>query len=282
MPVQVAPNRRAVLQRWDATPLAGWDPLGLLSSLALAPATLAWSAGAVFMAALLRGFTGFGFALAAVPMLGMLMAPAQAVPVALGLQLLGGLVDLRKAAQECHWPSLRWLCVGAALGSPIGVLTLHAISAPAARVAIGLITLGAVVVLGRGFVLAAMPGRVVTAAAGMVAGLFNGVAAMPGPPAVAYYMSAPIGRGVARASLLVFFLATSILAIASAVAIGVFDLLSGRLALAGLPVMVLGTLLGQIAFRRSTASMHRWASVASLGVIALASIAKGLAEWVAP
>ncbi|WP_460451699.1 TSUP family transporter [Alsobacter sp. SYSU BS001988] len=259
-------------------PFAGWDPQGWFATLALAPATLAWAGGAVFLAALLRGFTGFGFALAAVPMLGMTMAPAQAVPVALGLQLLGGLVDLRKASQECHWPSLRWLSLGAALGSPVGVLTLHAISAPAARIAIGLITMGAVVVLGRGFALAAMPGRLVTATAGLLAGLFNGVAAMPGPPAVAYYMSAPIQRAAARASLLVFFLATSMLAIASAAAIGLFDRQSARLAVAGLPVMVLGTWLGQKAFRRSTASLHRWASVVSLGLIALVSIGKGLAE----
>ena len=61
-------------------------------------------------------------------------------------------------------------------------------------------------------------------AAGLTAGLFNGLAAMPGPPAVAYYLAAPVQRIAARASLLVFFLATSVSALASAAFIGLIEL----------------------------------------------------------
>ncbi len=52
--------------------------------------SLAWILGAVFLAGLLRGYTGFGFAIAAVP-------PAAAVPIVLALQAIAGFGDFARA-----------------------------------------------------------------------------------------------------------------------------------------------------------------------------------------
>jgi uncharacterized membrane protein YfcA len=251
--------------------------LGTLGPL-LTPRLIALSVAAVFFSAVLRGFTGFGFALAAVPLLGMFMSPTQAVPIAIGLQLMGSLLDFRHATKTCHWPSLRWMMLGAAFGSPIGALVLSQVPAPVARLVISAITLLAVLALGRGFALPAMPGRAVTAITGFVAGLFNGLAAMPGPPAVAYYMSAPVQRATVRASLMVFFLLTSVAAMISGLAIGLITVQTFALSLLGLPVMWIGTRIGHLAFIRSTDTMHRRVSIISLGVIALVSAAKGISE----
>jgi uncharacterized membrane protein YfcA len=242
---------------------------------ALWPGLLA-SAGAVLAAALLRGFTGFGFALAAVPLLGMLQAPAEAVPLALALQFLGGVVDVRPAARLAHWPSLRWLMAGAVLGSPLGMLLLGAVSPALARILIGAITLSAVLVLGLGLRIEALGGRGATIGAGFLAGLFNGLAAMPGPPAVAYYMALPLGATAVRASLLVFFLATSVAALASAAALGLVAWSTLAHAALLLPVMIAGTALGGLAFARGSARTHRLTSIAVLAVIGLTSLARGL------
>lgn len=242
------------------------------------PGVTAATLAAVIAAALLRGFTGFGFALAAVPLLGLFMAPAKAVPIAVVLQLLGGLTDVHRAGRACHWPSLRWLIVGAVIGSPLGALVLSVAPAPIARITIATITAGAVVMLSRGFALAAVPSRPATTAVGLAAGLFNGLAAMPGPPAVVYYMSGPFRAAAARASLLVFFLATSISAFASTAAVGLVN--GGVLWLAALsfPAMLLGTRIGEYSFRRGTEALHRTVSIASLGCVALLSAAKGISE----
>src|SRR4051812_5719699 len=236
---------------------------------ALTPKLVLMSIGSVFVASVLRGFTGFGFALAAVPLLSLFMKPTEAVPVAVGLQLAGSLLDFRKASQASDWPSLRWLMLGAAIGSPLGTLILSEISAPAARLAISAIPLMAVFALQRGFALPDTPPRPVTSLTGFFSGLFNGVAAMPGPPVVAYYMSLPMPRRVARASLMVFFLMTSITATISFVGVGLMNLHTVGLSLLGLPVMWLGTRLGEMAFRHGSDAMHRQVSIASLGVIAL-------------
>ena len=138
-----------------------------LASLALAPGAFAAVMAVVFGASVLRGFTGFGFAIAAVPLLGLMMSPTQAVALALGLQLLGGLTDFPRASRHCHWPSLKWLVAGAIIGSPAGILLLSIAPASVGRITIGTITLIAAVVLGRGVTLAAFPGRVATLVAGL-------------------------------------------------------------------------------------------------------------------
>ncbi|MET0707530.1 MAG: sulfite exporter TauE/SafE family protein [Tardiphaga sp.] len=251
--------------------------IGALGPL-LTPRLIALSIAAVFVSAILRGFTGFGFALAAVPLLGLFMPPTQAVPVAIGLQLLGSLMDFRNASKSCEWTSVRWLMAGAAIGSPLGALVLSHVPAPVARLVISSITLLAVLALGKGFALAAMPGRTITAIAGFFAGVFNGLAAMPGPPVVAYYMSVPLPRATVRSSLMVFFLMTSIAAMTSGLALGLITLQTFCLSLLGLPVMWIGTRLGHIAFTRSSDRTHRRVSIVSLGLIALVSAAKGISE----
>lgn len=251
--------------------------LGALGPL-LTPRLIALSIAAVFVSSILRGFTGFGFALAAVPLLGMFMSPTQAVPIAIGLQLMGSLIDFRHATKSCHWPSLRWMMLGAALGSPIGALVLSHVPAPIARLVISAITMLAVLALGRGFALAAIPRGALTTFTGFLAGLFNGLAAMPGPPAVAYYMSVPLPRTTVRASLMVFFLLTSVAAMASGLAIGLITVQTLCLSVLALPVMWFGTRIGHMAFVRSNDAMHRRVSIVSLGLIALVSAAKGISE----
>lgn len=242
------------------------------------PDRLAEALAIVFAAAVLRGFTGFGFAIAAVPLLGLFIPPASAVALALGLQFLGGLLDFPSASRDCHWPSLRWLIVGAVVGSPFGVALLGMAPAAGARVLIGALTLVAAVLVGRGFALASVPGRSWTTAMGVVAGLCNGVAAMPGPAAVAFYMTSPLGRHQVRASLLVFFLATSVAALASAAALGLLRPDTAVLSLVGLPVMWFGTWCGARAFHKGTDRLHRRVSVLCLVAIAAVSIGKGLSE----
>ena len=55
----------------------------------------------VFLSGLLRGFTGFGFGLTAVPLLSLVMPPARAVPLVLMLQAMVSLAGLRDALRDC-------------------------------------------------------------------------------------------------------------------------------------------------------------------------------------
>lgn len=242
----------------------------------IGPATLAVAACAVFLSAVLRGFTGFGFALAAVPLLGLLFAPVLAVTTVILLQVLVGALDVRAGRQDCDWGSVKWLAAGAILGSPIGVLLLGYASPAVARVAIGSISLVAALSLGRGAAAAIFPVRPVGLAAGFLAGLFNGIAAMPGPPVVAFYLALGVKRNVMRASLLIFFMSTSLAALLMALAVDMIDQPALVLALASLPVMVGGSALGGRLSRYGSDRLHKTVSIVMLIAIAAASILRGL------
>jgi uncharacterized membrane protein YfcA len=249
-----------------------------LDSAAAQPVTVIAVAASIFAAAVLRGLTGFGFAIAVVPLLSLTMPPVQAVPLVVCLQLVGNLIDARSSLDDCHWPSLRWLMLGAAIGSPLGVVGLSLIPSSWARLLIATATGLAVATLARGFALGAMPGVRLTVPVGVLAGLFNGLAAMPGPPVVAYYMATPLRRDQVRSSLSVFFLLTAVIAAASAVWLGLVGLDAVAFTVAALPLMFIGTRLGRHLFTLGTDATHRRIAVVSLLVIAVLTFAKGVAE----
>src|SRR4051794_30057521 len=149
-------------------------------------AHLAWIASAVFLGGVLRGFTGFGFAIAATPLLSLVLAPAQAVVMVMLLGLGIGLTDVRTAVTRSSWTSVVPLAVGMAAATPLGVLALTLLSAAHARLAIALVLVAATAILMSGFRFRRLPGPVPATVLGALSGLFNGLAAMPGPPVIAY------------------------------------------------------------------------------------------------
>lgn len=241
-------------------------------------APLAYGAACILFAAVLRGMTGFGFAVAAVPLLSVVAPPSFVVPIAICLQFLGGLIDGRSALADCHRESLKWLTVGALIGSPVGILALTLISAPAARLVIGVLTGLAVLMLGRGLGFSQVPGPRIALPVGLASGLFNGLAAMPGPPVVAFYYSAPLARLRVRASLIVFFLINAVVALVSGVAFGIV----GRNVLwataAAFPLMYVGTRLGGRFASWGSDAAHRRFAAWFLAATALIAIGRGLAD----
>ena len=81
----------------------------------------------VFAAAVLRGFTGFGFGLAAVPLLSLALPPAKVVPFVVVLQVIVGVGGVRSAWRLCDWRAVGGLSPGLVLGMPIGLTVLTAL-----------------------------------------------------------------------------------------------------------------------------------------------------------
>ena len=99
----------------------------------LSALSIAVAVAGVFVGALLRGFTGFGLPLAAVPALTLVLAPALVVPAMLLLQILATLQALPRIYRAIHWPALAWLGCGALVGIPIGTALLARLPSDAMR-----------------------------------------------------------------------------------------------------------------------------------------------------
>ncbi len=233
----------------------------------------------VFAAALLRGFTGFGFGLAAVPLLSLVLPPAKVVPFVVVLQVIVGVVGLRNAWRLCHWHAVRGLSPGMVLGIPIGMVALTALPADPVRLAIGGVILASVLLLWRGLRLPPSPSRGLTATVGLVAGVMNGLASMGGPPIVVYLMALSRRAAVVRATSIIYFMLAAVLSLLLMIWKGLIDRDILLWSLGSVPVLIGGTYIGNWGFSRSAPYHHRITALVTLSVLAVLLIARGLNAW---
>lgn len=233
----------------------------------------------VFAAALLRGFTGFGFGLAAVPLLSLELPPAKVVPFVVTLQVIVGVGGLRHAWRLCDWRAVRGLSPGLVAGIPIGVAVLIAFGANPVRLAIGGVILASVLLLWRGFRLPPVPSRVLTAAIGLLAGVMSGLASMGGPPIVVYLMALSHRAAVVRASSIVYFMLSAALSLLLMIWQGLIDREVLLWSLASVPVLIGGTYAGNWGFNNSAPHHHRITALLTLSVLSVLLIARGLGVW---
>ncbi|HVY50097.1 MAG TPA: sulfite exporter TauE/SafE family protein [Devosia sp.] len=233
-----------------------------------------------FGAGILRGYTGFGFALAAVPALTVILDPADMVPAVTLITLLGGLQLVVKVWRQADWPSVWLLLAGAVLGLPFGVIMLRDLPADLMRAFIGLVVLAAVLLLWRGFSFSAAPTKATRLALGVLSGLLNSSTSMGGPPVIIFFLASPAGAAVGRASLLVYFFLLSWVTLGSAALGGLLTLQVLLLTILMLPAMSLGNWVGAHLFTRSTAHTYRRVALIVLASVAAVAIARALAGLV--
>lgn len=246
--------------------------LDLLPAMSAGAALLIF--GTVFLAGILRGFTGFGFALAAVPVITLFMDPAAIVPAIPIVAMVAGSKQLRRAWGEANWPAIRRLLGGAILGAPFGVAALTLLPANVMRLIIGATLLAAVLLLWRGYKFKKAPPTSAQLGIGVVSGVLNGATAMGGPPVILYFLASPEGIAIGRASLLIYFFFISIWSIAVQAAGGLIDLKVIVLALLMIPVMAIGNLIGDRLFDRSGTKTYQRVALIFLLVIAILAIVR--------
>ncbi|MBX3454637.1 sulfite exporter TauE/SafE family protein [Ferrovibrio sp.] len=245
------------------------------------PAPLAGTALAFLAAAILRGFTGFGFALVAVPFSSLALPPSRSVPVVFILQLMIGAIDTMR-----HHRNLdrRFITIAAfaVITTPLGVYLLSIAQPSMARIAIATIVLAGATMMWRPFRLPMQPSQKLAACTGISVGLCNGMAAMPGPPAIAYSMLTHMPADKARSSLMILFFTTALAGVPSTLAFGIADSITLLLAMAALPIIMLGSALGAMLFRRYGTKIYREAALFTLIGTALAMMIREVWPLISP
>ncbi len=232
----------------------------------------------VFAASVLRGFTGFGFGLAAVPLLSLALPPAQVVPFVVVLQVLVGLGGIRPAWKLCDWRAMRGLVPGLLLGIPMGTLVLTAFAPNTVRLVIGAIIAASVLLLWRGAKLPPRPSMALTMGVGTLSGIISGLASMGGPPVVVYLLALGHGAAVVRATSIVYFMATGLTATVAMVPRGLIDLHVVLWSVAAIPVLLGGSALGTWGFHRAKPHHHRVTALVVLSVLSVVLIARALLD----
>lgn len=186
---------------------------------------IAATALAVFFGTLVRTVSGFGFSLAAVPLLALVWAPPQAVAIAILFQTASALYGVARQHRHVDWRLLGGVCIGAPLGLIPGLMCLQSLPETTLR-----LTLASLILLSAGAIMsgARLPGPITRWRllwVGAASGFTQGLAGAAGPPLMATLLASPsLSAATIRATATAVFL---VFGLASLLYLGVGGALSG-------------------------------------------------------
>ncbi len=237
---------------------------------------LAFALIAIFLAAIVRGYSGFGFSLLSVTALSLVYPVAKIVPVIFSLELAASIHLLPSIWKDIHWRSLLPLAIGCLVATPLGVSALASLDATLMQLFMSAFVLVAVALMWMGYALNTMPGPVLSTAVGATSGLANGAFGIGGPPVVLFYFSSPAGNIAGRASLIAFFLITDAIGLVN---LAVYDLVTKEslwMALVFLPCLIAGVWLGARSFKSADQASFRKVVLIIMAALAIIGAVKAL------
>ena len=169
------------------------------------------SSALIFLAAVVRGFSGFGFSLLAITAISLFMPAREIVPSIFLLEVAASLNLIPSIWREIDWRGIAFLLAGYVVALPLGAWALANVPAPPMQVALGIFVIVTAIMMLKGFRLEKTPGPLATTATGAASGLLNGAFGTGGPPVVLFYFSTPAAAAVGRASVIAFFFMTDTL-----------------------------------------------------------------------
>jgi len=232
----------------------------------------------IFLAAIVRGFSGFGFSLLAITALSLVYTPAEIVPSIFMLEIAASLNLLPGIWKDIHWKSLLPLMLGCLIATPIGVWALANVPAEPMQIALSIFVLIATALLAKGFALKSMPGPIASTAAGAASGLANGAFGIGGPPVILFYFASPAGNLAGRASMIMFFIFTDVIGLANQSLHGLITMQAATRALFYLPALLLGVWIGARSFKSVDQGLFRKIVLVILAVLATLILAKAAAS----
>lgn len=240
------------------------------------PPLLAWLVSVLVLAALARGYAGFGFSAVLVTGWSLATDPVRAVVLALLLEVAASVVQARSVWQAVPWRRVAALLVAAAVGTPVGVWLLGHADAQALRVGLALFVFGAAIAMLAGWRLARRAGTPATLAAGFASGVANGAVAMGGLPVALFFTADGEDPARMRAAMIAYFFVLDLLAllwIARAGLVGGGDFVG---AAAALPLVVGGMALGARRFATARVGDFRRFTLWLLLTLSVAGLARAL------
>ena len=162
--------------------------------------------GATLLGGLVRGFTGFGFAMVFMPLASIVLGPVAALGLIFVIDAPFALPLAARSARRAEWREVLPLLLAATLAMPLGIRLLTWLDRDTMRWLLALLVLGAVALLASGWRYHGSPGIRLSLGVGVLSGICNGLASIGGMPLAVFWLGAQRNdRHKTRANLQTFF-----------------------------------------------------------------------------
>jgi uncharacterized membrane protein YfcA len=224
------------------------------------------------VAAVVRGFSGFGSGLIFMPVAAALLGPRPAAGILYLIDTILILPFVVKAVRLADWRDVIPLGIGAVVAVPLGVVVLLRADPVPLRWGLSLAILASIGALAAGLRYRG-PTRVpLSLGVGAIAGFLSGAVQIPGPPVLIYWLGRKVVSATMRANAIVFFMFTTVISGIGFLYGGIFtaDVMAKSAAL--LPVYGVGIFAGSLLFGRASDATYRWIAYATILAAAIISM----------
>lgn len=177
----------------------------------------------VFIAGIARGMSGFGSGMIVAPVAGAVFSPTAALVIMVIIDSLPTVPVTIPAMRIARWNEVLPVFFGLLLLFPLGIYILIHGDITILRWLIAFAIFASAAVLMTGYRYKGPRNVVTSLGVGGVAGLFSGIASIPGPPVIAYWMASDFPAAIVRANLLTLFLIGEVVSVANIWAAGLFE-----------------------------------------------------------
>lgn len=241
----------------------------------LSPLTALYLAAALFGAAWVRGYSGFGLSALVISAASLVMNPLLVVPVVLISDIALTVQQARDIRHEIDWRRTLTLFAGALIGVPLGIYALTQISIDTARALIAAFILTMSLALLAGFHFRRQIGDKSHIAVGLFSGIANG-AGVGGLPVAVFFAALPVSAATFRATLIAYF---TLLDLWSVPLLWHAGLVTRETLLAcayALPLLIAGIHFGNRAFRQAEPTNFRRFAIMLLMSLSILGLVKSM------
>jgi uncharacterized protein len=231
----------------------------------------------VLLAGIARGLSGFGTGMIVAPVASALYGPQVAIVIIVIIDSLPVLPVTLPALKHARWRQVLPVAAGLFVMLPVGIMILRSGDPVLLRWAISLAILACAAALWSGWTWRGPRNAAVAAGVGGLAGLLGGIASIPGPPVILYWLASGLPAALLRANLLTLFFLSEFLSIGNLWVAGLFEPAPVMLGIAAAPAYFVGLWLGARLYGLGSEETYRRVT---FGLIAAAAVlALPATEW---
>lgn len=232
-------------------------------------------AAALFLAALVRGFSGFGFSAIFIILAALVTNPLPLIPIVFACEIAMTAFQARGIAPHIDWKRVGALLLGSAVAIWPAVALMASLDPNLARLVISAMVLGLCALLLSGWQVRREMGRPSHFAAGLVAGIANS-AGVGGLPTAGFLSAQSISPAVFRATMIIYLTGLDLMSLPVMAGHGLVgaDTLLG--VACAFPILGLGVWVGSRGFARIDAQSFRRSILILLAALACLNILRVL------